>query len=82
MRYADGDGFLTKLGELRRFGNPRQLMSYLGMVPSFHQSGDTNKSRKLLPPARAYPGELELLWSFQGRKTAGSAAEGFTTVGA
>jgi transposase len=30
---------ISELGDLNRFGNPRQLMSYIGLVPSEHSSG-------------------------------------------
>jgi transposase len=35
---------LTELGDIRRFATPRHLMSYVGLVPSVHQSGETRKS--------------------------------------
>jgi transposase len=31
---------IAELGDLSRFDNPRQLMSYLGLVPSEHSSGE------------------------------------------
>ena len=33
--------FVTEIGDIRRFDNPRQLMGYLGLVPSERSSGDT-----------------------------------------
>jgi transposase len=33
--------FVTEIGDLRRFDNPRQLMGYLGLTPSERSSGDT-----------------------------------------
>lgn len=33
--------FVAEVGDLRRFDNPRQLMSYLGLVPSERSTGDT-----------------------------------------
>lgn len=30
---------LVKVGDFSRFANPRQLMAYLGLVPSEHSSG-------------------------------------------
>ena len=33
--------FAAEIGDMRRFDNPRQLMSYLGLVPSERSSGDT-----------------------------------------
>ena len=34
----------SELGDLKRFHNPRQLMSYLGLVPSEHSSGGTRRT--------------------------------------
>ena len=33
--------FVTEVGDVRRFDNPRQLMGYLGLVPSERSTGDT-----------------------------------------
>ena len=33
----------TELGDVRRFQSPRQLMAYLGLVPSEHSSGDRRR---------------------------------------
>jgi len=33
--------FVAEVGDLRRFEHPRQLMSYLGLVPSERSTGDT-----------------------------------------
>lgn len=35
--------FLAEVGDLSRFDNPRQLMSYLGLVPGERSTGDTIK---------------------------------------
>jgi transposase len=34
---------IAELGDLGRFDNPRQLMSYLGLVPSEHSSGERRR---------------------------------------
>ena len=34
---------ISELGDLRRFDNPRKLMSFLGLVPSEHSSGGTRR---------------------------------------
>jgi len=34
---------IAELGDLSRFTNPRQLMAYLGLVPSEHPSGGTRR---------------------------------------
>lgn len=36
-------GVVAELGDLNRFDHPRKLMSYLGLVPSEHSSGDTRR---------------------------------------
>jgi transposase len=35
--------FLAEIGDLSRFRTPRELMAYLGLVPSEHSTGDTVK---------------------------------------
>ncbi|WP_425336381.1 transposase [Sinorhizobium garamanticum] len=32
--------FMAEIGDVRRFANPRQLMAYLGLVPSERSTGD------------------------------------------
>ncbi len=34
---------IAELGDITRFSNPRQLMAYLGLVPSEHSSGATRR---------------------------------------
>ena len=34
---------MAEIGDLGRFENPKQLMGYLGLVPSEHSSGDTTR---------------------------------------
>ena len=58
--------FLAEVGDLSRFDNPRQLMSYLGLTPSERSTGDsikrypitkagnTRARRMLVESARAY----------------------------
>ncbi|WP_105903794.1 IS110 family RNA-guided transposase [Vibrio gangliei] len=36
-------GTIAELGDLRRFDHPRKLMSYLGLVPSEHSSGQKRR---------------------------------------
>ena len=39
MALINAATLVTELGDLSRFANPRQLMAYLGLVPSEHSSG-------------------------------------------
>jgi transposase len=34
---------VAELGELKRFAHPRELMGYLGLVPSEYSSGDKRR---------------------------------------
>jgi transposase len=38
---------IAELGDISRFANPRQLMAYLGLVPSEHSSGGTRRQAAL-----------------------------------
>ena len=40
VRLLVATGVIAELGDLSRFDHPRKLMSYLGLVPSEHSSGD------------------------------------------
>jgi hypothetical protein len=42
---------VAELGDITRFTNPRQLMAYLGLVPSEHSSGRTRRQAELPRPA-------------------------------
>lgn len=35
--------FVVEVGDVRRFDNPRQLMAYLGLVPSEYSTGERVK---------------------------------------
>lgn len=43
MALVNAATLIAELGELSRFANPRQLMAYLGLVPSEHSSGASVK---------------------------------------
>src|SRR6201988_4719426 len=43
MALVNAATLIAKLGDLSRFANPRQLMAYLGLVPSEHSSGASVK---------------------------------------
>ncbi len=38
---------IAEIGDLKRFDNPSELMSYLGLVPSEHSSGEKTKRGKI-----------------------------------
>src|SRR6516162_7045144 len=43
MALVNAASLIAELGDLSRFANPRQLMAYLGLVPSEHSSGGSVK---------------------------------------
>jgi transposase len=45
MALVNAATLIAELGDLSRFANPRQLMAYLGLVPSDH-SGQTRRSHQ------------------------------------
>ncbi len=64
MALVNAATLIAELGDLARFANPRQLMAYLGLVPSEHSSGasaTTPQQNQAAPHGRA------------GRPGAGSA---------
>ncbi|MET4083926.1 transposase [Pedobacter sp. UYP30] len=40
---------IAELGDLRRFGNEKQLGSYIGLVPGMYNSGDSERSQGITP---------------------------------
>jgi len=53
-----GTTLVAELGDFRRFTHPRQLMGYLGLVPSEHSSGERRcvgpLPRQVIPMRGAY----------------------------
>src|SRR5467141_2596409 len=47
MALVNAASLIAELGDLSRFANPRQLMAYLGLVPSEHSSGASIKRGSL-----------------------------------
>ena len=56
MALVNAATLVAELGDLSRFANPRQLMAYLGLVPSEHSSGASIKRGGLTKPATARHG--------------------------
>jgi len=59
--------FLAEIGDLSRFATPRELMAYLGLVPSEASSGDTIKRGGITKTGnrRARRILVECAWSYQ-----------------
>lgn len=59
--------FLAEIGDLSRFQTPRELMAYLGLVPSEHSTGDKIKRGPITKTGnrRARRMLVECAWSYQ-----------------
>ena len=69
-----GVSFLTavalaaELGDLTRFGHPRERMAYLGLVPSEHSTGPTERRGAITKAGNPHVRRLlaEAAWAYQG----------------
>jgi len=59
--------FVAEIGDVRRFENPRQLMSFLGLVPSERSTGETVRraSLTLAGNRRARRVLIEGAWTYR-----------------
>ena len=57
----------AELGDLSRFARPRQLMAYLGLVPSEHSSGSKRRVGAITKTGNAYARRMlvEAAWSYR-----------------
>jgi transposase len=58
---------VAELGDITRFTNPRQFMSYLGLVPSEHSSGGTRRQGGITKAGNAAARRMliEAAWSYR-----------------
>jgi transposase len=59
--------FVAELGDITRFANPRQLMSYVGLVPSEHSSGGTRRQGGITKAGNGAARRMliEAAWSYR-----------------
>jgi len=60
-------GLVTEIGDISRFGTARQLMAYLGLVPSEHSSGNSVRRGSITKTGNAHARRLltEAAWSYR-----------------
>jgi len=60
-------GLVAEIGDLSRFAHPRQLMAYLGLVPSEHSSGERGRRGSITKTGNAHARRLltEAAWSYR-----------------
>lgn len=58
---------IAALGDLRRFDNPRQLMSYLGLIPSEHTSGERRRQGAITKTGNSHARRalIEGAWAYR-----------------
>jgi transposase len=59
--------FVVEVGDIRRFGNPRQLMGYLGLVPGERSTGETVRRGSITKMGNARVRHLlvESAWTYR-----------------
>ena len=67
MALVSAATLIAELGDLSRFANPRQLMAYLGLVPSEHSSGASVKRGGITKAGNGAARRLliEAAWSYR-----------------
>jgi transposase len=67
MALVNAATLIAELGDLSRFANPRQLMAYLGLVPSEHSSGTSVKRGGLTKAGNSAARRLliEASWTYR-----------------
>src|SRR5579864_7207662 len=67
MALVNAATLIAELGDLSRFANPRQLMAYLGLVPSEHSSGASVKRGGITKAGNgaARRSLIEAAWSYR-----------------
>jgi transposase len=58
---------VAELGDLSRFNNPRQVMAYLGLIPSEHSTGDKIKRGPITKTGNGHARRMltEAAWSYR-----------------
>ncbi len=69
-------GLIAEIGDINRFEHPRQLMSYLGLVPSEHSSGERTARGSITKAGNAHARRLltEAAWNYRFTPRIGYAA--------
>jgi transposase len=68
VSFVTAVGLVAEVGDFRRFQHPRELMSFLGLVPSEHSSGPSKRRGGITKAANAHARRLlaEAAWADQG----------------
>lgn len=70
-------GLVAEIGDIARFAHPRQLMAYLGLVPSEHSSGEQVARGSITKTGNAHARRLltEAAWNYRFHPRIGGRAQ-------
>lgn len=70
-------GLVAEIGDIGRFAHPRQLMAYLGLVPSEHSSGERTARGSITKTGNAHARRLltEAAWNYRFQPRIGYRAQ-------
>ena len=68
VSFVTAVGIVAEVGDLRRFTHPRELMAFLGLVPSEHSSGPKVRRGGITKAGNPHVRRLlaEAAWAYQG----------------
>ena len=68
VSFVTAVGLVTEIGDIRRFDHPRQLMAFLGLVPSEDSSGPSVRRGGMTRAGNPHARRLlaEAAWAYQG----------------
>ena len=69
VSFVTAVGLVTEVGDIRRFAHPRQLMAFLGLVPSEYSSGPSVRRGGITKAGNPHARRLlaEAAWAYQCR---------------
>jgi transposase len=67
VQFTGAVTLIAELGDLTRFDNPRQLMSYLGLTPSEHSSGERRRLGAITKAGNTFArrARIEGAWAYR-----------------
>ena len=68
VSFVTAVGLVAEIGDIRRFDHPRQLMAFLGLVPSEYSSGPSVRRGGITKAGNPHARRLlaEAAWAYQG----------------
>jgi transposase len=68
VSFVTAVGLVTEVGDIRRFDHPRELMAFLGLVPSEYSSGPSVRRDGITKAGNPHARRLlaEAAWAYQG----------------